>query len=102
MRLEPAPTPVTDQTLPHPADEHAVDERTPDERAEQAVDPTQRRLARSNEFLTMGATVGVVGVAGAVLLGATCPICVVAAPALLGAGVVERIRARRAGRKKSK
>lgn len=65
---------------------------TPDGVAE-PVD--EKRLKRSGELLGMGATVGAVGVVGAVFLGATCPLCVVAAPALLGAGVVERLRARR-------
>jgi hypothetical protein len=59
----------------------------------ETLDP--KKIQRSNELLGMGATVGVVGVAGAVLLGATCPLCVVAAPALLGAGLVERLRAKR-------
>lgn len=34
--------------------------------------------------------IGAFGAAGALLLGAVCPICVVAAPALIGAGVYKR------------
>ncbi len=62
--------------------------------------PDEAKLKRSNELLTVGATVGAVGVVGAVFLGATCPLCVVAAPALLGAGAVERLRSKRPSRRK--
>lgn len=49
-----------------------------------------------NELLATGLGVGAIGVAGAVLLGATCPICVVATPALLGAGLYKKWKAKRA------
>lgn len=42
-----------------------------------------------------GLGVGAIGVAGAVLLGATCPVCVVATPALLGAGLYQKWKRRR-------
>ncbi|MBS1151326.1 MAG: hypothetical protein H6Q89_3024 [Myxococcaceae bacterium] len=54
--------------------------------------PAARANASGTEFLTMGLTVGVVGIAGAAL-GAVCPLCVVATPALLGLGVVQKLRA---------
>ena len=46
------------------------------------------RLAKSQgrEWLTAGLGVGAIGVLGAVA-GAVCPLCVVATPALLGAGL---------------
>ena len=43
----------------------------------------------------MGVGVGVFGAASALLIGATCPLCVVVAPALVGAGVYKRIRSKR-------
>lgn len=44
-----------------------------------------------NHFLTLGASVGAIGLAGAAL-GAICPLCVVVTPAFLGLGVVQRLR----------
>ncbi len=44
-------------------------------------------------FLTAGASVGAIGLLGAAV-GAVCPLCVVATPALLGLGVVQKVRAR--------
>lgn len=49
---------------------------------------------QGTDFLTAGAAVGAMGVAGA-LLGAVCPLCVVVTPALVGAGLVQKWRARR-------
>jgi hypothetical protein len=51
------------------------------------------RQAKENgdHFLTLGASVGAIGLAGAAL-GAVCPLCVVATPAFLGLGVVQLIR----------
>lgn len=54
-----------------------------------------QQLADSRTYLGMGATVGIVGAASAVLVGATCPACVVAAPALIGAGIFKRWQAKR-------
>lgn len=56
---------------------------------------SEREKKAANEFLAMGLSVGAVGAAGAVLLGATCPLCVVATPALLGVGLLRRARAAR-------
>ncbi|MCA9597171.1 MAG: hypothetical protein KC776_27850 [Myxococcales bacterium] len=58
-------------------------------------DAPEREKRAANEFLAMGLSVGAVGAAGAVLLGATCPLCVVATPALIGVGLVRRVRAAR-------
>lgn len=56
----------------------------------------QLRTARTaneqgNHFLTLGASIGAMGLAGAAL-GAVCPLCVVATPALLGLGAVQKLR----------
>ena len=44
-------------------------------------------------LLATGLAVGAIGAAGA-LLGAVCPLCVIATPTLLGLGVVQTIRGR--------
>lgn len=46
----------------------------------------------ANDLLRAGLAVGVIGVGGA-LIGAVCPLCVVATPALLGLGAVQKLRA---------
>lgn len=56
----------------------------------------QDECADANTLLATGAGIAAIGVAGAVLGGAVCPVCVVAAPALLGVGAWKRIRAKRA------
>lgn len=48
----------------------------------------------STEFLLAGAGVGAIGVVGAIVGAAACPICVVATPALLGVGLYKRWRER--------
>lgn len=57
------------------------------------LDRQRRRVSeQGTSFLTMGLSVGAIGLAGAAL-GAVCPLCVVATPALLGAGAVQKLRA---------
>lgn len=55
----------------------------------------------ANAMLAGGATVAAIGIAGAIVSGAVCPVCVVAAPVLLGIGAARKIRAarRRSGAK---
>ncbi len=55
----------------------------------------QQELRDAGSCLAMGAGVGTVDTASALLLGATCPICVVMAPALIGMGLVKGYAARR-------
>ncbi|MFO0999538.1 MAG: hypothetical protein U0936_04320 [Planctomycetaceae bacterium] len=55
----------------------------------------QQELQDAGSILAMGAGVGTVGTASALLLGATCPICVVMAPALIGMGLVKGYVARK-------
>ena len=60
-----------------------------------------RASAAGNDLLRIGLSVGAIGLAGAAL-GAVCPVCVVATPALVGLGAVQKLRglllARRAER----
>lgn len=49
----------------------------------------------SNSYLTAALSVGVIGVVSAAVGGALCPVCLVAAPALVGAGAYKRWRAHR-------
>lgn len=44
----------------------------------------------STEYLVAGLGIGTVGVVGAVVGAAVCPVCVVATPALLGVGLYKR------------
>ena len=55
----------------------------------------QQELRDAGSCLAMGAGVGTVGTASALLLGATCPICVIMAPALIGMGLVKGFVARK-------
>ena len=55
----------------------------------------QQELRDAGSCLAMGAGVGTVGTASALLLGATCPICVFMAPALIGMGLVKGYVARK-------
>lgn len=67
----------------------------------QAEEPSKGELLRSSakasqsgtELLLTGLGVGAMGLAGAAL-GAVCPLCVVATPALLSAGAVQKLRAK--------
>lgn len=71
-----------------------------DERRETQELLRRSRTARqqSKDWLTAGLGVGAIGVLGAVA-GAVCPVCVVATPALLGAGVLRAAWARHLERK---
>lgn len=54
----------------------------------------------SNKLLAGGAALGTFAAVSSALLGATCPMCIVVAPLMLGAGAVQRwrcVRAERAG-----
>lgn len=53
---------------------------------------SQRTSATGTDLLRAGLMVGAIGAGGA-LLGAVCPLCVVATPALVGAGAVQKLRA---------
>lgn len=55
------------------------------ERKQQAI----HDLKDARTAIAMGAGVGTIGTASAILLGATCPICVVMAPALIGIGLIK-------------
>lgn len=55
----------------------------------------RQELRDAGSCLAMGAGVGTFGTASALLLGATCPICVVMAPALIGMGLVKGYVARK-------
>jgi hypothetical protein len=52
-------------------------------------------LRDANSCIAFGAGLGAVGTGTALLAGATCPLCVVFAPALIGYGVWKRITANR-------
>jgi len=65
------------------------------------------KLGDANSCIAIGASLGAVETGTALLAGATCPLCVVIAPALIGYGVWKRFAANRecrvdAERKESK
>ena len=45
-----------------------------------------------NRLMLSGSAIGAATVASAVLLGATCPLCIVGVPALIGFGAYQRVR----------
>lgn len=49
----------------------------------------------ANELLVAGTALGAVGAVGALATGAACPICLVAAPLLVGIGLVKKLKKRR-------
>ncbi|MCB0334766.1 MAG: hypothetical protein KDD62_00630 [Bdellovibrionales bacterium] len=50
-------------------------------------------LREGNFCIGTGIGIGALGLGATLAVGATCPICVVAAPALIGVGVVQRLKA---------
>jgi hypothetical protein len=53
-------------------------------------------LSEGNQCIALGLGVGGLGASGALVLGATCPLCLVIAPGLVGAGLLKRRSALRA------
>ena len=60
-------------------------------------DDPERDRKDADAMLASGAGVALIGALSFAVGGAVCPVCVVAAPALLAVGAVRRLRARRAG-----
>jgi hypothetical protein len=59
------------------------------------MSPTKREGSReSTGLLAAGLSIGAIGTLGAIVGAATCPICVVATPALLGMGLYKRWKER--------
>ena len=72
----------------------SMTKRTTEQRTtEQLVQEVQD----ANTCLALGAGLGAFGVGTTLLAGATCPLCVILAPALVGAGIVKRYVASRRG-----
>jgi hypothetical protein len=65
------------------------DEMLGEARAEERAD--------ARRFVGMGLGIGAVGALSAAAFGAVCPVCVVAAPALLAVGVAKHVKAKRKG-----
>lgn len=68
----------------------------PDQGRQQVSAETLRQ--DSNTLLGAGVGIGAIGALGALVGGAVCPVCIVATPALIGAGVVQRVRSARSKR----
>lgn len=54
----------------------------------------KRDVAEANTCIGLGAGVGALGAGTALVTGATCPICWIAAPALVGIGLYKRLKNR--------
>jgi hypothetical protein len=59
-------------------------------------DPGDQQKRDANALMMTGAGIGAFGAVAAAIGGAVCPVCVVAAPALLAVGAFRRWRATRA------
>lgn len=57
----------------------------------QVPDKVADNVKDANMCMLIGAGIGVLGIAGALAAGAVCPVCVIAAPGLIGAGLVKRL-----------
>ena len=65
-----------------------------DEMLREALDEER---ADARRFVGMGLGIGAVGALSAAAFGAVCPVCVVAAPALLAMGVAKHVKAKSKG-----
>jgi hypothetical protein len=61
-------------------------------------DALKEERSEANTALGTGLGIGAFGVASAALIGSVCPVCVVAAPALIGYGVFKRVQCSRKSR----
>ena len=61
----------------------------------------EAELKDADQCMMIGAGIGVAGAIAAVGVGAVCPVCYVAVPALIGAGAVKRMRVRRRQKKQA-
>ena len=59
---------------------------------EKTEEKKQEELQEANTCVALGAGVGALGLGSALLVGAVCPLCVVVSPALIGLGLVKRLR----------
>ena len=57
--------------------------------------PSVKEVSEANACIALGAGIGVLGTATALITGATCPLCVIATPGLVGLGSFMRWRAKR-------
>lgn len=58
----------------------------------------ERPEKEGNDLIFTGVSVGAIGLLGAAVLGAACPLCVVATPALIGTGLYKRWRGKQASK----
>jgi hypothetical protein len=80
--------------MDHRPDSETARQRASRQADEEAAEARADRRSQANEMMGMGAGIGALGVVTATAFGAVCPVCVVAAPALIGAGLYKRYRAR--------
>lgn len=71
--------------------------RGADEAQQMADEARDEQRTEARRFVGMGLGIGAVGALSAAAFGAVCPVCVVAAPALVAMGVVKHVRAKGGG-----
>ncbi len=80
--------------MSHPSESTVFEPQPPADAPQgESVDEKKRD---ANVMMISGLGIGAFGVVAAAIGGAVCPVCVVAAPALLGVGAFRRWRATRA------
>jgi len=80
--------------MSHPSESTVFEPRPSDDAPQgESVDEKKRD---ANVMMISGLGIGAFGAVAAAIGGAVCPVCVVAAPALLGVGAFRRWRATRA------
>ncbi len=55
-------------------------------------DNTKKELKDADTCTAIGAGIGAAGTGAAIITGATCPVCWIAAPALIGIGLAKRLK----------
>lgn len=63
---------------------------------------SEKAVNEADKCIAIGAGIGALGLAVGTVVGATCPLCYVVAPGLIGAGLVHRVRAKLRNRKITK
>ena len=90
-----SPKQLQDRIPAAPLISEGIDAMTQSSEVQNNHQEARQELRDAGSCLAMGAGVGAVGTISAVLIGATCPICVIMAPALIGMGLVKGYAARK-------
>ena len=70
-----------------------------EDKDKQPLTIAERDLKGANVTIGLGAGIGAFGAVSALAVGAVCPLCIVATPALLGLGLYQRARVKKIQKK---